>query len=215
MLGWEYGPPPDCPEERLPVPSCGRTLHRSGRQITTASSQPPTRPDRAHPPARSVARPGRRHTPRAPLGGNQLDPRRDTPGPAGAARTAHRADTLTLIRANLPALPGRASRWSGPLAIVLDLAGGRLARRQGAVSPFGVHADTWADTAYWTWLTLRHEPSRTVRTVHERFPLPPAPASRAGIGKAVVYPRRGSVRPLGGRRIRCEGLLNCAFTDVR
>ncbi|MFC9645017.1 hypothetical protein ACFTZF_41935 [Streptomyces mirabilis] len=119
------------------------------------------------------------------------------------------ADTLTLIRANLPALPGRASRWSGQLAIVLHLAGGRLARRQGAVSPFGVYADTWADTAYWTWLTLRHEPSRTVRTVPGRFPLPPAPApapaSRAGIGKAVVYPRGGSVRPLGGRRIRCEG----------
>ncbi|MFD8928256.1 hypothetical protein [Streptomyces mirabilis] len=127
------------------------------------------------------------------------------------------ADTLTLIRANLPALPGRASRWSGPPAIVLDLAGGRLGRRQGAVSPFGVYADTWADTAYRTWLTLRHEPSRTVRTVPGRFPLPPAPApaSWAGIGKAVVYPRRGSVRPLGGRRIRCEGLLNCTFTDVR
>ncbi|WP_327327069.1 CDP-alcohol phosphatidyltransferase family protein [Streptomyces sp. NBC_01210] len=60
------------------------------------------------------------------------------------------ADTLTLIRANLPALPGRASRWSGPLAIVLDLADGRLARRQGAVSPFGDYADTLADAAYWT-----------------------------------------------------------------
>ncbi|MCX4402446.1 MULTISPECIES: HAD-IA family hydrolase [unclassified Streptomyces] len=48
------------------------------------------------------------------------------------------ADTLTLIRANLPALPGRASRWSGPLAIVLDLAGGRLARRQ--YDPIGKEA---------------------------------------------------------------------------
>ncbi|MCX4581531.1 CDP-alcohol phosphatidyltransferase family protein [Streptomyces sp. NBC_01481] len=74
------------------------------------------------------------------------------------------ADTLTLIRANLPALPGGASRWSGPLAIVLDLADGRLARRRGTVSPFGDYADTFADAAYWTWLTLRHEPSRAVRT---------------------------------------------------
>lgn len=69
-----------------------------------------------------------------------------------------------MIRANLPALPGGASRWSGPLAIDLDLdlADGRLARRQGAVSPFGDYADTLADAAYWTWLTLSHEPSRTV-----------------------------------------------------
>jgi phosphatidylglycerophosphate synthase len=74
------------------------------------------------------------------------------------------ADTLTLIRANLPALPGGASRWSGPLAIVLDLADGHLARCQGAVSPFGDYADTLADAAYWTWLTRSHEPSRTVRT---------------------------------------------------
>ncbi|WP_254705584.1 CDP-alcohol phosphatidyltransferase family protein [Streptomyces vilmorinianum] len=73
------------------------------------------------------------------------------------------ADTLTLIRANLPALPGGASRWSGLLAITLDLADGRLARRHGTASPFGDYADTFADAAYWTWLTLGHEPSRTVR----------------------------------------------------
>ncbi|WP_406206272.1 CDP-alcohol phosphatidyltransferase family protein [Streptomyces sp. NBC_01017] len=73
------------------------------------------------------------------------------------------ADTLTLIRANLPALPCGASRWSGPLAITLDLADGPLARRHGTASPFGDYADTFADAAYWTWLALRHEPSRTVR----------------------------------------------------
>ncbi|XEC32475.1 CDP-alcohol phosphatidyltransferase family protein [Streptomyces fradiae] len=73
------------------------------------------------------------------------------------------ADVLTLLRANLPALPGGAGRASGALAIGLDLADGRLARRQGTVSPFGDYADTFADAAYWTWLTLRHEPSRGVR----------------------------------------------------
>ncbi|MEU3091364.1 CDP-alcohol phosphatidyltransferase family protein [Streptomyces massasporeus] len=73
------------------------------------------------------------------------------------------ADALTLVRANLPALPGGGGRISGVLAIGLDLADGRLAHHQGAVSPFGEYADTFADAAYWMWLTLRHEPSRTVR----------------------------------------------------
>ncbi|WP_260860057.1 CDP-alcohol phosphatidyltransferase family protein [Streptomyces cupreus] len=61
-------------------------------------------------------------------------------------------------------LPGRGKPWSGPLAIALDLADGRLARHQDTASPFGDYADTFADAAYWTWLTLRHEPSRTLRT---------------------------------------------------
>ncbi|GAA2635659.1 CDP-alcohol phosphatidyltransferase family protein [Streptomyces vastus] len=73
------------------------------------------------------------------------------------------ADVLTLMRANLPALPGGASRGSGVLAISLDLADGRLARHQGTTSPFGENADSFADAAYWMWLTLRHEPSHTLR----------------------------------------------------
>lgn len=75
------------------------------------------------------------------------------------------ADALTLIRGNLPATAIGSCRWSGFLAIALDLADGRLARRQDTVTPFGDYADSFADTAYWIWLTLRHEPSRTVRAV--------------------------------------------------
>lgn len=74
------------------------------------------------------------------------------------------ADLVTLVRANLPALPGGSGRYSGVLAIGLDCADGRLARRQGTTSPFGDYADTFADAAFWVWFTLRHEPSRTVRT---------------------------------------------------
>ncbi|MDH2393946.1 CDP-alcohol phosphatidyltransferase family protein [Streptomyces sp. HNM0663] len=73
------------------------------------------------------------------------------------------ADVLTLLRGNIPALPGGAGRACGMLAIGLDLADGRLARHQGTTSPFGDYADTFADAAFWMWLTLRHEPSRTVR----------------------------------------------------
>ncbi|WP_345601347.1 CDP-alcohol phosphatidyltransferase family protein [Streptomyces coacervatus] len=73
------------------------------------------------------------------------------------------ADALTLLRGNLPATVLGASHWSGGLAIALDLADGRLARHQRTVSPFGDYADSVADAAFWTWLVLRHEPSRTVR----------------------------------------------------
>jgi phosphatidylglycerophosphate synthase len=73
------------------------------------------------------------------------------------------ADVITLVRGNLPATALGQVRWSGLLAIVLDLADGHLARRRGTVSPFGDYADSLADAAFWTWLVLRHEPSRTVR----------------------------------------------------
>ncbi len=73
------------------------------------------------------------------------------------------ADILTLLRANLPALPGGTGRASGVLAVGLDLADGRLARHQGTTAPFGDYADTFADAAFWTWLTLRHEPNPAVR----------------------------------------------------
>ncbi|MGP4050442.1 CDP-alcohol phosphatidyltransferase family protein [Streptomyces sp. 2A115] len=73
------------------------------------------------------------------------------------------ADALTLIRGSLPATALASCRWSGVVAIGLDLADGRLARRQETVSPFGDYADSLADAAFWTWLVLRHEPSRTLR----------------------------------------------------
>ncbi|MCH0543442.1 CDP-alcohol phosphatidyltransferase family protein [Streptomyces sp. MUM 203J] len=73
------------------------------------------------------------------------------------------ADMLTLLRGALPALPGGSARFSGLVAIGLDLADGRLARRQGTVSPFGDYADTFADAAFWTWHTWRYETSRTAR----------------------------------------------------
>jgi hypothetical protein len=74
------------------------------------------------------------------------------------------ADVITLLRGNLPATALGQARWSGLLAVALDLADGRLARRQNTVTPFGDYADSLADAAFWTWLVLRHEPSRTVRT---------------------------------------------------
>jgi hypothetical protein len=58
------------------------------------------------------------------------------------------ADALTLIRGNLPATATGSCRWSGVAAIGLNLAEGRLARRQATVSPFGDYADSIADAAF-------------------------------------------------------------------
>lgn len=108
------------------------------------------------------------------------------------------ADVLTLIRGTLPATATGSSRWSGLLAIALDLADGRLARNQGTVSPFGDYADSFADAAYWTWLTLRHEPSRTVRAAGiAAWALPVVTVTAIGIRRGIMpeRPRPALLRP--------------------
>ncbi|MCZ2402528.1 CDP-alcohol phosphatidyltransferase family protein [Paenarthrobacter sp. Z7-10] len=70
------------------------------------------------------------------------------------------ADTVTLIRANLPVLEDRLGRWIPVLALASDWADGRIARKLGAVTLFGQHADFLADTAFWTWFMFQHETSR-------------------------------------------------------
>ncbi|WP_079001377.1 CDP-alcohol phosphatidyltransferase family protein [Streptomyces sp. AS58] len=108
------------------------------------------------------------------------------------------ADLLTLTRAGLPALPGGACRAGGLVAIGLDVADGRLARRQGTVSPFGQYADTFADAAFWTWLTLRHEPSRTARAAAiAAWLLPVATVTAAAFrtGRMPDAPRPVLLRP--------------------
>jgi phosphatidylglycerophosphate synthase len=71
--------------------------------------------------------------------------------------------TVTLLRANLPAIWPGAGRWLPAVALATDLADGRIARRLRAETPFGVQADSLADAASWTWFVLRHEPSRPVQ----------------------------------------------------
>jgi CDP-alcohol phosphatidyltransferase len=60
------------------------------------------------------------------------------------------ANVLTLTRANLPVSATGDGRVLGLLALISDLADGRLARRLGTVTPFGRDADSIADAAFWT-----------------------------------------------------------------
>ncbi|MEV0170359.1 CDP-alcohol phosphatidyltransferase family protein [Streptomyces sp. NPDC050803] len=108
------------------------------------------------------------------------------------------ADVLTLIRGNLPATAVGASHWSGVLAVALDVADGRLARRQATVTPFGDYADSLADAAFWTWLTVRHEPSRTLRAAAvAAWAVPVTAMTAAGIGRGAMpdRPRPALLRP--------------------
>ncbi|MBT2391866.1 CDP-alcohol phosphatidyltransferase family protein [Streptomyces sp. ISL-1] len=100
------------------------------------------------------------------------------------------ADALTLLRGNLPATTVGSSRFSGVLAIASDLADGHLARHQATVSPFGDYADSFADAAFWTWLVLRHEPSRAVRAAAiAAWALPVATVSALAISRGTMPER--------------------------
>lgn len=67
------------------------------------------------------------------------------------------ANTLTLLRANLPALENRLGNAVPVLALATDWLDGRVSRATDTQTRFGRQADFLADTAVWTWFTLRHE----------------------------------------------------------
>lgn len=67
------------------------------------------------------------------------------------------ANTLTLLRANLPALENRLGSAVPVLALATDWLDGRVSRATGTETRFGRQADFLADTALWMWFTMRHE----------------------------------------------------------
>jgi phosphatidylglycerophosphate synthase len=120
------------------------------------------------------------------------------------------ASVVTLLRANLPALGARAARhpalvrWLPALALASDLADGRVARRRGTVTAFGTHADSLADAAFWTWFTLRHEPSRPVRIFAlAAWAAPVAVVTSASItrGQMTDPPRPEMLRPAAAMQV--------------
>ncbi len=72
-------------------------------------------------------------------------------------------NTLTLIRASLPALQKRLGVAVPVLALVTDFLDGKISRATGTVTRFGKQADFLADAAVWTWFTIGHEHSRWLR----------------------------------------------------
>lgn len=106
------------------------------------------------------------------------------------------ATVVTLTRANLPTLT---DGWTVPVvALASDLADGRLARGLAITSRFGAAADSLADTAFWAWFALRHEPSPGVRAAALAAwvaPVITVTSASLGRGRMVDAPRPVIVRP--------------------
>jgi phosphatidylglycerophosphate synthase len=105
---------------------------------------------------------------------------------------------LTLTRANLPVSVTGDGRVLGLLALISDLADGRLARQLGTVTPFGRDADSIADAAFWTWFALRHEPNRAIRLLALgawAVPVATVTAISLGRGRMADPPRPQIARP--------------------
>lgn len=77
-------------------------------------------------------------------------------------RDLGRPNAISLLRANLPALSHRLGPALPVIALLSDLADGRLARAEGPTR-FGAAADVVADTVTWTWWACTADPSRIVR----------------------------------------------------
>lgn len=74
------------------------------------------------------------------------------------------ANTLTLVRANLPATGCALGPWLAFTALATDFVDGKLARHTGTTTPFGRHADSLADAAFWTWIAFARD-GRGGRTI--------------------------------------------------
>ncbi|MGI9156585.1 MAG: CDP-alcohol phosphatidyltransferase family protein [Marmoricola sp.] len=110
------------------------------------------------------------------------------------------ANTLTLVRANLPVTGTLLGRWLGISALTTDFVDGRLARHTGTTTPFGRYADPLADTAFWTWLSFTYtgRGSRTVRAAVALTwlaPLLSVTATSFGRGQMIEPPRPRWIRP--------------------
>lgn len=73
------------------------------------------------------------------------------------------ANSLTLMRANLPAVEHVLGPWVPTLALITDFVDGKLARATKTESSFGQYADFLSDTVLWTWFSASHETNRTLR----------------------------------------------------
>lgn len=117
-------------------------------------------------------------------------------GMLGPARSIGVASTVTLIRANLPAM-ANSNPWLGAIAVLSDKADGILARRAGPTQ-FGHYADSLADSAFWAWFASRHETDRRLLASAALAWVGPVAAVTAisvARGRMVEAPRSAWLRP--------------------
>ena len=125
-------------------------------------------------------------------------------GMLGDRRSIGIPNALTLIRGNLPAIDHRIGRSLPVISLATDFADGKIARATGNVTPFGTQADFLADTAFWTWFIVRHEPSRAVKIgTLASWALPVVAIAAASItkGRMLDVPRSAWFRPAAAMEI--------------
>lgn len=132
-------------------------------------------------------------------------------GMLGKRRRIGLPNTITLLRANLPAFENKIGPAIPVIALFTDFLDGKLARASDSVTAFGTYADFFSDTAVWTWLTLRKEPRAMVRGIVFAawiIPIAAVTATSLGRGHIVEIPRSRWFRPsavveviIGGRAV--------------
>lgn len=108
------------------------------------------------------------------------------------------ANTLTLVRANLPAVERLLDPVTPVLSLITDFVDGKIARGPGRITAFGAQADFVADAAFWTWFVARHDPSRAalIATLAAwSVPLVGLTVTAAARGRVIDLPRSVWVRP--------------------
>ena len=130
----------------------------------------------------------------------------DTFGHARVTTLVGDGQRADLDQANLPVSATGDGRVLGLLALISDLADGRLARQLGTVTPFGRDADSIADAAFWTWFALRHEPNRAIRILAlGAWAVPVATVIAISVGLRLgPRPDRRDPRLIDGWNERCH-----------
>jgi hypothetical protein len=124
-------------------------------------------------------------------------------GLLGERRSVGWANVVSLVRANLAVTGEPLGRWVGVAALLSDKLDGALARRN-QLTMFGFYADSLADAAFWTWLGIRHEPTRWVRVASlAAWAVPVVAVSAASLGKGemVEGPRPVLLRPAAAMQV--------------
>lgn len=108
------------------------------------------------------------------------------------------ANTLTLVRGNLPVTGRALGPWLALSAVATDFVDGELARQTGTTTPFGRYADALADAAFWTWITFARDGDRDLKAavvLNWLVPIAGVTAISVCRGQMVEAPRPRWIRP--------------------
>lgn len=127
------------------------------------------------------------------------------------------ANTLTLVRANLPTMGSPLGSGIGVVAAMTDFADGELARRTGTETRFGTYADAFADAAFWIWYASVHGncPMRWAAWLTWLGPTLAVTVRSVARGEMVEPPRPRVIRPAASLQVvlAVYGLVRVRATD--